>query len=64
MPVKFIMTVKSFMSMKNIYICLVGNDVGTKYGSQREREFLVLVFFEFLVSQREMEDEKREIVAI
>ena len=32
------------------------------YGSQREREFLVLVFFEFLVSRREMEDEKREIV--
>ena len=32
------------------------------YGSQREREFLVLVFFEFLVSRQEMEDEKQEIV--
>ena len=42
----------------NTTVCNIYN-----YGSQREREFLVLGFFEFLVSRREMEDEKREIVA-
>ena len=44
MPVKFIMTVKSFMSMKNIYICLVGNDVGTKESRQRNiMKFIIKV---------------------
>ena len=38
------------------------NKITNIYGLQREREFLVLVFFEFLVSRREMEDEKQEIV--
>ena len=31
------------------------------YGFHQEREILVSRFFEFLVSRREMEDEKREI---
>ena len=34
---------------------------GLVYGWDREREILILGFFQFLVSRREMGDEKREI---
>ena len=50
------------MRDRNLSLCIV-KLMRPKYGSQREREFLVLVFFEFHVSRREIEDEKREMVS-
>ena len=50
------------MYFENTYFLVEKGGEPLEYGSQGEREFLVLVFFEFLVSRREMEDEKREIV--